>query len=73
MKKLLILAAVVVGVGFAARRAASKCASVDWEQRFNSMPDNAPPKWMFTNIKAIRDNTDRIIEMMEHTRAEAVG
>ena len=29
------------------------------------MPDTAPPKWMFTNITAIRQNTDRILEMLE--------
>jgi len=29
------------------------------------MPDNAPPKWMFANIGAIRDNTERIIELLE--------
>ena len=26
------------------------------------MPDNAPPKWMFRNITAIRENTDRILD-----------
>ena len=67
MKKILILAAVVVGLGFAVRRAAAKCSTMDWKQRFESMPDNAPPKWMFTNIRAIRDNTDRIIELLERT------
>ena len=29
------------------------------------MPDNAPPKWMFSNISAIRSNTERIIELLE--------
>ena len=29
------------------------------------MPDNAPPKWMFNNISAIRTNTERIIELLE--------
>jgi hypothetical protein len=72
MKKVLILAAVLVGLGFLVRRAASTCGSIDWEQRFNSMPDNAPPKWMFTNIKAIRENTERIIELLERKPAEAV-
>ena len=26
-------------------------------------PDNAPPKWVFRNINAIRENTDRILEL----------
>ncbi len=29
------------------------------------MPDNAPPKWVFRNITAIRENTDRILELLE--------
>lgn len=30
------------------------------------MPENAPPKWMFRNITAIRDNTERILQLLEH-------
>ena len=41
---------------------------IDWEQRIATMPDTAPPKWMFTNIKAIRDNSDRILELLEQER-----
>ena len=33
------------------------------------MPDNAPPKWMFNNIGAIRNNTERIIELLESETA----
>jgi hypothetical protein len=71
MKKLLIAVAVLVGVGFLARRAASVCANVDWEKRFESLPDNAPPKWMFRNITEIHDNTERILELLEgHAAAQ---
>jgi hypothetical protein len=28
------------------------------------MPDTAPPKWMFLNITAIRENTERILERL---------
>jgi hypothetical protein len=28
------------------------------------MPDNAPPKWMFRNISAIREDTERILELL---------
>ena len=44
--------------------------NIDWEKRFEAMPDNAPPKWMFRNITAIRENTDRILELLESGRAE---
>ncbi|MGE5225458.1 MAG: hypothetical protein ACM3OO_01135 [Planctomycetaceae bacterium] len=36
-----------------------------WEERLAKMPDTSPPKWMFTTISAIRDNTDRILERMD--------
>ena len=36
------------------------------------MPDNAPPKWTFQNITAIRENTDRILELLDNEqRAES--
>ena len=65
MKKLLIAAALLVGVGVLAKLFGPKLGSVDWEQRLESMPDNAPPKWMFRNISEIHDNTDRILELLE--------
>jgi hypothetical protein len=59
-----VLVAAAVGVVVVAKRLAPKMQRIDWEERFERMPDNAPRKWMFTNIKAIRDNTDRILEEM---------
>jgi hypothetical protein len=69
MKKMLVLAAVLVGVGVLARRFGPKMANIDWEKRFEAMPDNAPPKWVFRNITAIRENTDRILELLESGRS----
>ena len=65
MKKVLAVAAVLVGLGVLARRFGPKMQNIDWEKRFEAMPDNAPPKWMFRNITAIRKNTDRILELLE--------
>ena len=65
MKKLLIAVAVLTGIAFLAKRFAPDLSKIDWEKKFEAMPDNAPPKWMFTNIGAIRDNTERIIELLE--------
>ena len=28
------------------------------------MPENAPPKWMFRNITAIRENAERILQLL---------
>ena len=68
MKKLLILVVVVVGLGILAKRLAP-FENIDWEKKFESMPDNAPPKWMFRNITAIRQNTDRILDLLERDRS----
>ena len=65
VKKVLIALAVVAGVGLLAKRVAPKLGNVDWEKKLESMPDNAPPKWMFKNITAIRENTERIIALLE--------
>ena len=51
MKKVLAVAAVL---GVLARRFGPKMPAIDWEKRLEAMPDNAPPKWMFRNITAIR-------------------
>jgi len=67
MKKLVIAAVVLLGIGFLAKRFGPKVANVDWEKRFESMPDNAPPKWMFRNISEIHDNTDRILELLDRS------
>ena len=71
MRKVLVAAGVLAGVGVLARLFGPKMASVDWEKRFEAMPDNAPPKWMFRNITAIRENTDRILELLESGRVES--
>jgi hypothetical protein len=55
---------VLVAIGFLVKRLGPKLENVDWEQRFESMPDNAPPRWMFRNITEIHDNTDRILELL---------
>jgi hypothetical protein len=71
MRKAMLVAAVVAGLVVVARRLAPKMQNLDWEQRFERMPDNAPPKWMFNNIRAIRENTDRILEALERERGDA--
>jgi len=70
MKKVFAIAAVLVGLGVLARRLGPKMSAIDWEKRFEAMPDNAPPKWMFRNITAIRKNTDRILELLESGQSE---
>lgn len=65
MKKFVIAAVVLVGIGFVVKRLGPKFENVDWKKFFESMPDSAPPKWMFRSITEIHDNTDRILELLE--------
>ncbi len=71
MKKVLVLAAVLAGVGVLARLFGPKMRTIDWEKKIEALPDTAPPKWMFRNIAAIRQNTDRILELLESGHAES--
>ena len=54
---------VFVGLAVLAKLFGPKMQNVDWEAKFERMPDDAPPKWMFRNITAIRENTDRILDL----------
>ena len=67
MKPVLAMGAVVgaVGAALVARRAVRGCAGFDFETMIERMPENAPPKWMFRNVTAIRENTERILKLLE--------
>ncbi len=73
MKKALVFAAVLAGMAVLAKLFGPKMQNVDWETKFERMPDNAPPKWMFRNITAIRENTDRILELAERANSESTA
>ena len=65
MKKLVVIGALVAGGVLIARLLAPRLRNVDFGERIAAMPDTAPPKWIFMNIKAIRENTERILELLE--------
>ena len=65
MKKLIVFGALGVVVALAAKRGCAAMCEGDWQNRIESMPDNAPPKWMFRNISEIRANTERIMRLLE--------
>jgi hypothetical protein len=71
MNKALIAGAVVIGAVVLAKRHALSRDGFDIERFIERMPDNAPPKWMFQNLTAIRQNTDRILELLDSERAAA--
>ena len=71
--KLLVGIAIVIGAVVLAKRQALSRDGFDIENFIERMPDNAPPKWAYNNISAIRENTDRILELLdkpEHARPE---
>ena len=73
MKRLLLVGAAAVGAGVCARRCA-RGHGFDFETMIERMPENAPPRWMFRNISAIRTNTERILQLLESERgAQADG
>jgi len=73
MRRLVLVVAVALGAALLARRAMRGCGGFDFEKMTARMPENAPPKWMFRNVSAIRTNTDRILELLEAERAPATG
>jgi hypothetical protein len=73
MNKALFVGAVVIGAVVFAKRHALSREGFDFERFIERMPDNAPPKWAFQNITAIRENTDRILELLEKERKADTG
>lgn len=70
-KKLLISAAAITGAALVAKRLASRSSGLDFGRLFERMPENAPPKLMFRNISVIRENTERILQLLESERTTA--
>ena len=70
MKKVPAIAAALAVPGVLARRPGPKVRDVDWEKGFEAMPDNARPKWMFRTITAIRENTGKILQLLESGQPE---
>jgi hypothetical protein len=58
--------AVVAGAAFIAKHSRG---GVDFERIVERMPENAPPKWIFRNVTAVRENTERILQILESERA----
>jgi hypothetical protein len=75
MKKLIIAGGVIAAAAGAAILAKRKGSSggPDFERWIERMPENAPPKWIFRNVTAIRENTERILQMLEGGRTSAEG
>ena len=73
MKRLLLGGAAAMGTALLVRSAVRGCGGFDFEKMIERMPEDAPPKWMFRNISAIRANTERILELLEVERTPRTG
>jgi hypothetical protein len=73
MKKLLIVGGAVAGAAFLAKRFTSSSGRPDFGRLVERMPEDAPPKWIFRNITAIRENTERILRLLESEERSAGG
>jgi hypothetical protein len=65
MKKLLIVGGAVAIAGLVAKRRAFSSGGPDFGRLVERMPENAPPRWIFSNVSAIRENTERILQLLE--------
>jgi len=73
MKKVWFIAAIVAGGALLARALGSGAGKMDIGERIAAMPDTSPPKWIYTNVTAIRANTDRILALLEEQRLGVAG
>ncbi len=73
MKKAWVIAAMVAGGALLAKALGSGVGRTDIGRRIAAMPDTSPPKWIFTNVTAIRANTERIIALLEEQRSTPAG
>jgi hypothetical protein len=73
MKKAWVIAAVVAGGVLLAKALGSGVGTTDIGERIAAMPDTSPPKWIYTNVTAIRENTDRILALLEEQGRTGAG
>jgi hypothetical protein len=73
MKKGWVIVAAVVGGALLAKALASKAGNTTLAERIAAMPDTSPPKWIYTNVTAIRTNTERILALLDEQRPASAG
>ena len=73
MKKVYVIVATVAGGALLAKVLAPRVGKTDIGERIAAMPDTSPPKWIFTNVTAIRAKTDRILALLEEQRPASPG
>ncbi len=66
----LLKVAAVSGGGMLVMRLIGPKLGERLDRMFEDAPDDFPPKWMYLNITAIRENTDHILEALTKVEAE---
>lgn len=65
-KKVIPVVLIAGGAAVMARKFGPQMeSSMDWGQMIERMPDDAPPKWMFNNITALREEHERVLQQNE--------
>ena len=73
MKKAYVIVATVAGGALLAKVLAPRVGTTDFGERIAAMPDTSPPKWIFTNVTAIRANTERILALLDEQKPTSAG
>lgn len=43
------------------------------DRKFEEAPDDFPPKWMYLNVSAIREQNERILQLLEEKESAGVA
>ena len=62
----LLKLAVVAGLGLVVLRLIGPKVSKRMDRMFDEASEDFPPKWMYVNITAIRENTERLLDALPH-------
>jgi hypothetical protein len=69
MKRIAVLIPIVAVAVLLVKWLGPRAGQFDFASRITAMPDSAPPKWIFNNVTAIRENTDRILDLLQRQAA----
>ena len=64
VKRIALVIPAFVCCALVAKRGARRGRRADFAKRIAAKPDGTPAKWIFTNVTAIRENTERILELL---------
>lgn len=69
-RKVLPLVVIAGGLAVARKLGSARGPPMNWGRIIERMPDDAPPKWMFNNITALREQQGQILDQNQQILAE---